>query len=236
MGVPEWAVGLFGGRAEEIGRRLVRALTDAHQRGLMAQEGAHLKTKHAYGGAWTAKYELVVEALRELPGAEVFHPHGAHFDLVRLDGAVLLPFRHATTLSVPIGEAKVTTKVPRRLGEEFQPRLPELTLFDVERAEEPEDAAEDGDGGAGELIDVDTPVVYVGFVCNAGSDRLLGAWWGLAPHRDAEGKLWWTPSALPLSAPTPLTLAGATGPGFDQGELPLVPVKSKVDPVDARRR
>lgn len=231
-----WAIEQFGTQAAEVIRRVVGSLTEAHRRGLAAQAEARLKTKHPYGGTWTAKYELLVEALKDLPGAEVFRPRGASFELIKLNGHVLIPFRHATTLDQPIKAARITNKIPLRVADTFEPLPLQPTLFDEESDEEHAAVAD-----AVADIDPSTPIVYIAFVCNVDSDRLLGVWWGLAPHRDDDGRLNWNPEQLPAEAITArpgkpvVTPSGreTSGPSFDQGELPPVIFTPREVPTDA---
>lgn len=211
-----WAEGHFGAEAPTVIKRVVTALAIAQQAAWRVQESAvkeGASNARAYGSMWETRYHCLVEQLSDLEGFRTYHPRGAPYKLVLLNGRLLIPFRHSTTLTEPIGTAKLGNEVPMKVSRHFGVQ-PSPTLFD-DYADEIEDAA----------VPEHVAVIYIAYVANAGSDQLLRAWWGEAASLEEDGHLNWNPEELPVDAAdlaSPLTLAGASAdaPGFDQGAEP----------------
>lgn len=191
MVVPSgWAVSQFGEQAASVIERVVLGLAAAQQMAWRVQAAAAnegVATRRPYGSLWDARYHAFVEALKDLDGFREYHPPGAPYRLPVVNERVLIPFRHATNLGRPIGSARLENDVPRKVSREFGAE-PQPSLFD------------EFDGGLeARPVEVDdVPVIYVAYVANADSDRLLGAWWGEAAAMDDEGRLHWSPEKLPL--------------------------------------
>jgi hypothetical protein len=201
---------------------VVQALAAAQRAGLAAQDASGLRARYPYGSTWPARYQFLVDALRDIPGAEVIRPPGAGYRLVVINGCLLVPFLHAKTLTEPpISQARVPSALLRELTAAAvpPPREP-LTLF-------PSDLEAESGAAAGgrpvSAISPDTVVVYIAFVANADSAGLLAAWWGIPRAQDQYGRLIWSPDRLPLHL-----AERAGGPGLipaprqpiDQDELP----------------
>jgi hypothetical protein len=233
----------FGDDAAVVRQAVVDATAEAHERGLAAQEVSGLPTKQPYGGVWPVKFLALVQRLAVLPSAYVVRPPGAPYRLVVVNDRLLLPFRHATALTKPVEtEAQVTTQLARDLSKALSGAEPTPTLFDEVVGglvpARPEVS----------YVPPETKIIYLPFVSNADTDRLLGLWWGEATS-DEDGHLTWTYlEELPVSAappasgswsvgwPRPLPLPSAPGggsaQGFGEGELPDLDVTRRSTPVE----
>jgi hypothetical protein len=244
-----WAVEHFGEHAAAATECVVSGLVRAQKAAWQVQKAAEAEgasTKRPYGSMWDSRYNFVIERfeLRKLPGYEAYRPKGASYSLAVVNGRVLIPFRHATTLGVPISQARIQNQIPRvearRLG--VEPSQP--SLFD-------DPTVADGAGCAPTVAEAaaaaeaaeDLRVIYVGFVANAGSDEVLAAWWGEPTALEDDGSLVWTPEELDLSIATAtssgstrsrLDVPGvaATTQGFAQGDVPPLNVATRDRQVD----
>lgn len=243
-----WAVEHFGEHAAAATECVVNGLVRAQRAAWRVQRAAEAEgasTKRPYGSMWDCRYNFVVEQfeLTKLPGYEAYRPRGASYSLAVVNGRVLIPFRHATALGVPISQARIQNQIPRaearRWGVEPSP-----SLFDDSAV--PEGAACDptlAEAAAVAEAAEDLRVIYVGFVANAGSDEVLAAWWGEPTALEDDGSLVWTPEKLDLSIATEtdrgstrsgLAVPGtaSTTPGFAQGEVPPLDVAPRGGQVD----
>jgi hypothetical protein len=82
------------------------------------REGA--TDKRACGSTWATRYKLVVDQfeLDSLPNYQPVKPKGAPYNLAVVNGRVLIPFRHATSLNVPIFQARLSTTIPHKVSRE----------------------------------------------------------------------------------------------------------------------
>ncbi|GAB3900854.1 hypothetical protein ACFQ1S_01665 [Kibdelosporangium lantanae] len=231
-----WARGHFGDQAERVIKGVVAALARAQQSAWRVQETAvseGVENRRPYGSMWDTRYRFLGDELQHLDGFEQYHPYGASYHLVVLNGRVLIPFRHASTLEMPISGAKLNNEVPRKVSREFGV-LPSPTLFD-----EPEDEPA-GESTVGEAMaavtDGPMPIIYIAYVANAGSDRLLAAWWGEATSLEEDGRLNWSPEQLPIESVDYGRLAVAGMPsgatGFDQGDEPKLDLSPRPNDVE----
>ncbi|MBN6040050.1 hypothetical protein [Amycolatopsis sp. 195334CR] len=237
-----WAVEQFGADAAEVLRHVVVGLQQGQRTARTvhaAALAAGARDNHAYGAMWTARYHRFAEQFERagLPGSQVLKPKGAPYSLAVVHDRVLIPFRHATTLSVPITQAKLRTMIPRRVSREHGVE-PAPTLFDVPPAPDPELAEEEAMAAAIAAAQAERlTVVYVAYVANADSDDILAAWWGIPASLDDDGTLVWSPEQLDLSIAAPAGGAGpalpgtATVPGFAQGAEPPLRFGSRPAPV-----
>lgn len=239
-----WAVEQFGEHAAEVMRHVVTGLVRGQRGARLVQataETAGAVDKLAYGSMWATRYRRVVEQfeLADLPGYEARKPKGAPYSLAVINGRVLIPFRHATSLKVPISRAKLSTKIPRRVSRDNGVE-PAPTLFDVpggvEVGADPSVAEAAAAAVAEKLV-----VVYIGYVANADSDEVLAAWWGTPDWLEDDGTMLWSPERLDMSIATQtsgetrsdryVTGTGAT-PGFAEGDLPSLGVTARAETVE----
>lgn len=242
-----WAQEQFGDDAAEVTERVVRAILAAHQSSLDAQHASGLEKRFPYGSVWQAKFDNLVAELRDMPGAEIIRVPKASYCLVKLQGKLFVPFRHASRLGVPLSQAKIESTVLRDLAALSVPRPPrEPNLFDS--ADEEADgvgAEQPADAHASMVRDDetgdDTSVLYIGYAANADSPSVLAAWWGIGQAQAEDGTVTWSPEPLPLhivgSGKSP---AGVPQPqtadqvfAFDQGPVPLMEVTARPRPVEA---
>jgi hypothetical protein len=96
-----WAVERFEHAAGQLQEAVVAAIVEAHQDAVAAQAASGTPRRDPYGHTMkNRQHECLVARIRDgdVPGAEVFHPRGAAFDLVRIPATntVLFPWRYAT--------------------------------------------------------------------------------------------------------------------------------------------
>lgn len=206
----------------------------------VAAEGAGAADKRPYGSMWATRYQLVVSQfdLASLPGYEPHKPKGASYSLAVVNGRVLIPFRHATSLNEPISRAKLSTKIPHKVSRDNGVE-PAPTLFDALGApgeEADPTVAEAATAAAAEKL----TVIYVAYVANAGSDEILAAWWGMPDSLEDDGTMLWKPERLDMSIAADsgsshhdLHDAGAAIPtqGWAGGEVPSLDVTPRGEPV-----
>ncbi|WP_285508558.1 hypothetical protein [Actinokineospora sp. NBRC 105648] len=233
-----WASEQFGDAAVDVERYVVKGLRRGQlgARAVQAVARAEGATgNHPYGSFWNTRYELVVQqfALADLPGFEMIKPPGASYHLAVVNGRVLIPFRHSTTMNKPIAQAQLGSLLPRRISREHGV-LPERTLFDeaivgdtsVESLESPTVGQVAADARELELT-----VVYIAYVANADSDDIQAAWWGTPTSLEDDGRMAWTPERMDLSIADQVAAGGhdtrlrptgtaASVPGFAQGDEP----------------
>lgn len=239
-----WAVEHFGEHAADVTECVVEGLTRAQRAAWEVQVTADrggATTKRPYGSMWDSRYNSIVEQFRltTLPNYESYRPQGASYHLAVVNRRVLIPFRHADNLRKKITEARVSNQIPRaearRHGVEPPP-----TLFDIH---EEADITLAQAAAEGEIAE-DLEVIYIAFVANASSDEVLAAWWGQPLSMEDDGRLHWTPEALDLSTAASrasgsmggdeLTVpgTGAAMRGFAEGEVPMLNLPPRTEPVD----
>ncbi|MEV0699495.1 hypothetical protein AB0I53_16465 [Saccharopolyspora sp. NPDC050389] len=109
-GVPYWAARHFGDQAEEVSRRVVAAMVKAQKASFEVQafaSGEGATNRRPYGSMWESRYTFLEDEMKGLDGYETFRPPGASFRLVRLNGCLLLPIRHASSLSKPLSQVHI---------------------------------------------------------------------------------------------------------------------------------
>ncbi|MFG2058520.1 hypothetical protein ACGFI9_31300 [Micromonospora sp. NPDC048930] len=247
--VSPWARERFGERAAHV----LSALVDALHRALADAQDAHKVAKSkklfTFGAAQASRrYECIVEALKDLDGAQVIKPKGSPHELVVLDGNLIYPFRYAKGDNVPIQRARVTDrKVSGLISELFAcygPEPEQPSLFD-----QPGDGSETPERSPVlTTLPEGTRLVLLAYASN---DRagILNAWLGEGElgnrgHvRWLRGRYEQLPLASPISgaavahgsipAPRLTGLVGgvAAGPRFDDGVMPAVPLTARA-PVE----
>lgn len=245
VGLSRWAVEQFGEHAAEVRRHVIVGLARGQLGARMVQaaaESAGAKDRLAYGSMWATRYRLVVEQfeLANLPGYDAHKPKGASYSLAVINGRVLIPFRHATSLNVPISRAKLDNKIPFRVSRDHGVE-PAPTLFDT-----PGDSETSSDPSVAEAAAAaqreKLTVVYVAYVANADSDEVLAAWWGTPDTLEEDGTMLWSPERLDMGIATAqmagsaqdglhLMGAGAASPGFAEGEVPPLKINVHAETV-----
>lgn len=259
--VGPWARERFGQRAAHV----CASLVDALHKALANAQDAHrisLSTDLLGFGSVqrSRRYACIVEALKEMDGAQVIKPKGSPHELVVLDGNLIYPFRYARDGSTPIRRARVTERKISGL-------ISELFTF---YGPEPEQASlldELTDDTAGDAAEERTPVLTrlpegtrLSLLAYASNDRsgVLNAWMGEGELGHRGRVQWRRVEQLPLTAPDarggegrghgpsgPLgpvsgpRLTGPTGaagaaaasPRFDDGVMPAVPLTARA-PVE----
>lgn len=240
-----WAVDQFGDAAPEVAGHIVRGLIRGQRSARMVQAVARAEgatDNYAFGSMWNTRYQVIVDQfeLADLPGYEVIKPRGASYRLVVVNGRVIIPFRHATSMNKPIGQTRVGSLIPRRLARDSGV-LPERTLFDeADSRIDPQDATDSPTVGevAAEARALNLSVVYVAYVANADSDEIQAAWWGTPVSLEDDGGMVWFPEQLDLNLATGDTTGssgaalgvvgiGAYSPGFAQGDEPALDVTAR---------
>lgn len=235
----DWAQSQFGDDGAKVIRRVIRAMAAWHQSGLDAQAASGMTKKYPYGSVWSTRFDNLVVELHDLTGAEIIPVPGAGYQLVKLQGKVLIPFRLATTLPVHHSQAKIESETLRELTALSVPRpVPPPSLFDDTEADVAPWPARDGRLA---IIDSDTSIIYIGVVANADSKSLLALLWGIGEAQSEDGTLIWSPEPLPLDilgpnevpvrVPEHRTHDQVTA--FDRGPVPSVAVTARSRPVEA---
>lgn len=240
-----WAVDQFGDAAGEVAGHVVRGLIRGQRGARLVQAAARAEgatDNYAFGSMWNTRYQVIVEQfeLADLPGYEVIKPKGASYRLVVVNGRVIIPFRHATSMNKPVGQTKLGSLIPRRLARDSGV-LPERTLFDdLDSGIDVADGVESPTVGevAAEARALNLKVVYVAYVANADSDEIQAAWWGTPASLEDDGSMVWFPEQLDLSIAAEVTArvagptlgvvgVGVNSPGFAQGDEPALDVTAR---------
>jgi hypothetical protein len=195
--------GLFGDLTEELAARLVAALRDAHQVGVRTQAASEQDRRYGYGSTWPVRFERVVLALRDLPGAEVVRVPRTHYSLVRVAGRLVVPSVVAHAVADVPTHPRVTEPLRDLLARGAPRSLSPPTLFELG-----EPVPLRPDPSPGELA-----AVLVGVVCRAEAPDLDALYWGPVTAIDDDGTVTWSRAPLPLdtapSAPAPRTAQDA---------------------------
>lgn len=114
-----WAVRRFGESAGSLQEAVIAAIDEAHGNAVAAQVVSGTRKRDPYGHTMkNRQHECLVARVRagEVPGAEVFHPRGAFFELVRIPAtnAVLFPWRYGVDGTVSRENARMRTSGVRR--------------------------------------------------------------------------------------------------------------------------
>ena len=121
----KWAVTLFG---DELAAILMEAIPVAIQAAVGRQMDGHdavgLASRHAFGGAWPARYEELVSHLAEIPGAEAVRPVGKSYRIVIVNNVAILPVEYAKDLATAYDSPKALRKINKtalELARQFGP-------------------------------------------------------------------------------------------------------------------
>ena len=251
--VSSWARQRWGERAAHVRAAVVDALRTALADAQDAQKVSKSRLLFTFGVTQASRrHECIVDALKQMDGAQVVKPKGSPHELVLLEGNLLYPFRYAKKENVPVQRARISDRrisgLIREMFERFGPEPSQPGLFDEDDESDPSDrplvltSVPDG-----------TRLVLIAYASN---DRagVINAWWGEAELVE-RGHVRWLPGRyeqLPLDAsaagggaghghgpsgplgpipgprPTgPADPAGGAGPRFDDGDMPAVPLSAR---------
>jgi hypothetical protein len=203
-----------------------------------------LSTLQAFGGAWPARFEELVKRLKHLAGVEVVRPAGAAFQLVVVNGQVLVPFRYADDLGTSHREPRATKRLNKSVRELLTeygaaPEWVTEELFPISDA-----ATTPGARLLGDLRPEGMVLVF--FAANAKAG-LLSLGWGEATVA-AGGELGWgftemlplpKPSSpaggrpAPVDGPRIVANGGSPLPRFDNAPMVAPEITVRNAPVDA---
>lgn len=241
-GPSRWAITKFGKHAETLWRVVPAAIGAAVERQMDTHAASRLRTLQAFGGAWPARFEELVDRLQGLDGVEVVRPAGAPFELVVVNGHVLLPFRYAADLGTSHKDRRATRRLNKSVRELLAqygapPNWVTDELFPISKADGP---------GAKLLGDLRPDgMVLVFFAANAKAG-LLCLGWGEATVAAGGDVAWGYTEMLPLPKP-PVPLASrpipvdgpriaeggrAPLPRFDEAPLPAPELAVRTTPIE----
>src|SRR5205823_10998976 len=111
-GPSRWAVRRFGERdAAALWRLVPRAMAVAVNRQIETHVASGLETLHAYGGAWPAQFEELVNHVGGLAGVHLVRPAALPVQLAVVNGSLLVPFRYAADLTTQLTDRRVTERL-----------------------------------------------------------------------------------------------------------------------------
>jgi hypothetical protein len=192
MSSAAWAEDSMGEATEELRSAVLWAIPRAHEDAVAAQAASGTPKRDPYGHTMkNRQHECLVEAGSAVTGVEVFHPQGASFDLLRVTstGAVLFPWRYATSARVARVDAKMRTSGFRRgLLATVEPTA-QLTLEHAALSDDELEAhLADQEAVVQELRRYAT-VVTIGYASNPSG--LLDLGWGVVELLDEKGSVDW---------------------------------------------
>lgn len=133
----EWAIEKFGkDYAWTLGQLLPKAIATGVSLKIDAQQASKLEKKNAYGGAWPAVHEQIVDTISSLGIGNPVTPKGSQVPFIAVNGHLLTPFDFAKRPSTKLTDPSVTrrlNKTLRRILRQWgpEPSSEQLTL-DVE--------------------------------------------------------------------------------------------------------
>lgn len=242
--VSAWARSHFGEDAEAVRNGLVEGLHQSRQRAVLIQEMSTLPTKQPYGGMWPMTYKALEDQLLTLDGSYKFRPPNISINLMIVRDRLLLPFKLADNLNVPVTRARLESKINRSLAAALAAAPPPEDLFSQLGDDYDLNHMAVGD----ELIHLSpaTKIIYVPYVAHAEAG-LLKSWWGEGLMQ-SDGTISWyagqpeeLPAAKDITTDTStdmspsLAKVGSSGRAFDEGELPALDFPTRPRPVTAPR-
>lgn len=191
----EWAGQRFGEAADALRDAVVAGLAEAHGDAVAAQVASGTRKRDPYGHTMkNRQHECLVARVREgeVPGAEVVHPRGASFELVRIPvtNVILFPWRYARDSQLRREDAPMrTSRIRRDLLTGVTDGRGQLTLDHAGVQDEDLEAqlAEE-EALAAELRSL-ARVVTIGYASNPTGILDLG--WGDAELLDDDGRVGW---------------------------------------------
>jgi len=228
MGSSDWVAEHLGEAAEGLRDAVLTAVPSAHDDAVGAQAVSGTNRRDPYGHTLKVRqHEWLIAAGRDVPGVEVFHPHGASFDLLRVasTGTLLFPWRYATSTHQHRADARMRTS-------EFRMGLlsggggssGQLTLDHAAMSGDELEVQLEQDRALEVELRRIAPVVIIGFASS--STGLFDLGWGPAELIDDSGVVRWTPWE-PLQPPTVVGSARRGGPR----SIPSSPTQTTVSPT-----
>jgi len=230
-----WAASMFG---PELAAMLMETIPEAIQAAVGRQMDGHhavgLSSRHAFGGAWPARYDELINHLGDIPGAQVVRPFGKSYRIVVINNIAVLPVEYAKDLATPYDSPQAFKKINKttlELAHQFGPEPRH-----VQPAFDGLDAEGDGTDTVTDLLRGLHPDGIV-IVYYAAHERqgLLNIRWGQVSVSDNGVARWVTaqpllvPSATPIPGLRVVTEVGAHAPAqrFDQGEMGIPVIKPR---------
>jgi hypothetical protein len=189
-----WSIGRFGRRyAEELWRLVPQALTTAVNRQIYTHQASGLDSLYAYGGAWPAVYEELVNHVGGLDGVQVVRPRGKSFRLVLVNSILVVPFRYSDDLATPVTDPRTTQRLNKTCQDLLAafgpgPSQEQGELFPVPAAKAQEAM----------LGDVNPESMVMTFFAANAQAGLLAVGWGEAALRRYGNLRWKYHEAIPL--------------------------------------
>jgi hypothetical protein len=110
---PQWLLDLLGPSTDDIVDLFPECIRAGHERARDAQDASRLRQKNPYGGtSWLSVYDEFVIQLGSLPGASLYKPANASFQLVVLHETLIYPSRVTVAAG---GQLKYGRMKPTRL-------------------------------------------------------------------------------------------------------------------------
>lgn len=233
MTVPNWASDAMGEAVTELRSVVLTAIPRAHQDAVAAQAASGTPKRDPYGHTIkNRQHECLVEAGGTLAGVEVFHPRGASFDLLRVSstGALLFPWRYATSGRVTRADAKMRTSGFRRELLSAGEPIDQLTLEHAALSDDELEAhLAEQEAVVQELRRYGT-VVTIGYASNPSG--LLDLGWGVVELLDEKGSVDWPHwESLPWRSSSSGAAAADTGASSKVIRLPSAAPSTRDDQV-----
>jgi hypothetical protein len=195
----QWSVKRFGKEyAHDLWELVPKAIATGVARKIEAQKASGLRKLHAYGGAWPAVPEEILDVVGCLDGVRKVPPKGSHVQFVVVNDYLLAPFNYAEKMTTKLTDRTVAKKLNmtlRRLLNQYgpEPATEQLVLdeelFPLSENETPSEPILSTDAAPSGVI-----IVY--FAANV-DDGLLSVGWGEATPV-SDGLDWQHTEWLPL--------------------------------------
>ena len=205
MTVLSWASDAMGEAVTELRGAVLHAIPRAHEDAVAAQAASGTAKRDPYGHTMkNRQQECLVEAGKSVTGVEVFHPRGASFDLLRVSstGALLFPWRYATSGRVARADAKMRTSGFRRELLSAGEPMDQLTLEHAALSDDELEAHLAEQEAVVQELRRYATVVTIGYASNPSG--LLDLGWGVVELLDEKGSIGW-----PHWEPLPWRSSGA---------------------------
>jgi hypothetical protein len=239
----EWAFERFGEYAADLWKLVPEAIKAGVGRQIDTHVASGLASLHAYGGAWPALHEELVNHVGGLEGVHMVRPAGSAVHYVVVNGSLLVPFRYARDLHTPLNDPSVTQRLNKtcrsllsQLGPQPRPVSEQLPLSD-DFLPQPADPL-----SSSKLLSDPCPenITLIAFASNTAA--LLAIAWGEAALLGDDTLQWVYQEELPMppngqagpamqpmgpTGPWPMRPTGGPGRRFDDHPLDGLTVSSR---------